>query len=473
MAIHPLLEDRGFTLFHAAQIAEKAQWAAQTLSSYERADVLKIAEAVANAAHKNARRFAEMTVRETGYGNIDDAALKNEACSKGIFARYRAEDFTGIRLIPEAKAVEIAKPLGVVFAMLPATSPVAALFHATKLCLLTRNALIVSPQPAAIKSSVEAARFLAKVAEDAGAPDGTVQLIESPSLAINESLMKSDRVDLSIMLEASEAGPVYVDESANLARAARAIVDAKSFDNGIGFTSEAAIIAHAAIADRLREELARNGAHICSDAERDKLESLLFPLAKFDANWIGKPASVIAAKAGFKVPSRTRLLVAPLMRVGDDYPLSREKPCPVIGFYVAANRDSAISACRAMLRGPGGGDCAAIHSEDAAMILRFGSEMNATCISVNASMVPTSSGLATHLPLFGLSPDKLVRHVTMAWSADASVKLPSLAGIGLPRPAVIGRPPHGEIDYDFGNPPPGTAKQVGKTAGKSRGKLRA
>ncbi|MBL8895380.1 MAG: aldehyde dehydrogenase family protein, partial [Rhizobiales bacterium] len=405
-------------------------------------------------------------------GNIDDKALKNEACSKGIFARYRAEDFTGIRLIPEIKTVEIAKPMGVVYAALPATSPVAALFHATIVCLLTRNALIVSPHPAAIKSSVDVARFLAKVAEDAGAPDGTIQIIESPSSAITESLMKSDRVDLNIMLEGSETGPVYVDESANLARAARAVAEAKSFDNGVGFASESAIIAHAAIADRLREELAKNGCHICSDAECDKLESLLFPLAKFDANWIGKPASAISAKAGFKVPSRTRLLVVPLTRVGDDYPLSREKPCPVTGFYVAANRDSAMSACRAMVRGSGGGDCATIHSEDAAMILRFGSEMNVTRISVNASMVPISSGFATQLPPFDLSPDKLVRHVTIAWSADASVKMPSLAGISLPRPAVIGRPPHGEIDYDFGNPPPGAVKRAAKPTGKSRGKLR-
>ena len=120
MALHPLLEDRGFTSFHAAQMAEKARWAAQAFSTYERADTFKIAEAVANAAHKNARRYAEMTVRETGYGIADHKTLKNEACSKGILARYRGEDFTGVRLLAEAKIVEIAKPVGVVFVTLPA-----------------------------------------------------------------------------------------------------------------------------------------------------------------------------------------------------------------------------------------------------------------------------------------------------------------------------------------------------------------
>jgi acetaldehyde dehydrogenase / alcohol dehydrogenase len=119
MALHPLLEDRGFTPFHAAQMAEKARWAMRAFSTYDRAEVLKIAEAVTNAAHKNARRFAEMETRETGYGIADHKTLKNEACSKGILTRYRGEDFTGVRLVPEAKIVEIAKPVGVVFATLP------------------------------------------------------------------------------------------------------------------------------------------------------------------------------------------------------------------------------------------------------------------------------------------------------------------------------------------------------------------
>ena len=409
MAIHPLLEDRGFTSFHAAQMAEKARWAAQAFSTYERADVLRIADAVASAAHKSARRYAEMAVRETGYGIADHTALTNEACSKGILARYRGEDFTGVRLLAEAKMVEIAKPVGVVFATLPAANPIAAFYCATIFCLLTRNAVIFSPHPTAKKSTVDAARFLAKAAEDAGAPDGTIQVIDAPSAAISEALAKSVGVGLAISLNGDGNVPVYVDESANVARAARTIAESKAFDNGISFANKSAIVAHAAIADRLREELAQNGCHVCSEAESGKLESVLFPLAKFDPNWTGKSAVAIAAKAGIKVPSRTRMLVVPLDRVGDDYPLSREKPCPVLGFYIAANRDSAMNACRAMIRGAGGGNCAAIHSEDAAMILRFGVEMDVARVFVNGG---------TNLAPFDIAPDHLLRRVTLAWSKE-------------------------------------------------------
>ncbi|MBL8907620.1 MAG: hypothetical protein JNM20_13175, partial [Rhizobiales bacterium] len=187
--------------------------------------------------------------------------------------------------------------------------------------------------------------------------------------------------------------------------------------------------------------------------------------------WMGKSAVAIAAKAGFKVPARTRVLVVPLERVGDDYPLSREKPCPVLGLYGAASRDSAMSACRAMIRGAGGGTCAAIHAEDAAMILRFGVELNVARIFVNAGTSANASGLPTHLAPFEITPDRLVRHVAMAWSRDPAARLPSFAGVDLPRPPAIGRPPRGEIDYDFGNPPPGAHGP--KTAGKSKARNRA
>jgi hypothetical protein len=176
---------------------------------------------------------------------------------------------------------------------------------------------------------------------------------------------------------------------------------------------------------------------------------------------------VIAARAGIKVPSKTRVLVVPLDRVGDDYPLSREKPCPVLGFYIAANRDSAMSACRSMIRGAGGGRCAVLHAEDAAIILRFGAEMGVGRVFVNAGGTPNG----THLAPFDVTPDRLVRHVAMAWSKDAAARLPSFAGVKPPKAAIIGRPPHGEIDYDFGNPPPPAQNQ--RPHGRSRTKTRA
>src|SRR6186713_2126238 len=125
MAIHPVLEDKGFTPFHAAQMVEKARWAAQAFSTYGRAETLQIAEAIAKAGFSAADRYAKWAVEETGFGIAAHKVIKNEACSQGIFERYRNRNLTGIRVNQAEKIVEIPRAAGVVFALTPSTNPIA------------------------------------------------------------------------------------------------------------------------------------------------------------------------------------------------------------------------------------------------------------------------------------------------------------------------------------------------------------
>ena len=501
MAIHPLLEDRGFTGFHARQMVEKARWAAEAFSGYRRPEVLRIAKAVGEAGYAQAQRYAQWAVEETGFGVVEHKVIKNQACSRGLFELYQDQDFTGIKTDAERKILEIARPAGVVFALTPSTNPVATVFYKIMLCLLTRNAIIISPHPMAKACCADAAKLMAKAAEAAGAPDGVIQVIEEPSLPIVETVMKSDRIDVilatggtPVVRAAYSSGnpaigvgpgnvPAYVDETADVARAAKAIAESKAFDNGILCTNESAIIAHGAIAPALEPELKRHGCHILSDAERDQLEKALFPDGKFNIALIGKSAELIAQKAGFRVPPRTKVLVAPLERIGDDYPLSREKLCPVLGLYVAATRDAAMIACRAMTRRSGGGHSASIHARDPQVILRYGEEMNVLRIAVNVGNSLGASGFETHLAptmtigtgYFGRSsvsenvgPQHLVQWVKMAWNSDGAIQMPSFSAVDRLEKPRIGMPPTGEIDYDFGNHPPGVASaDVSRTADAS------
>jgi acetaldehyde dehydrogenase/alcohol dehydrogenase len=488
MAIHPLLEDRGFTAFHARQMVEKARWAAEAFSSYGREEILRIAKAAGEAGYAQAQRYAQWAVEETGFGVAEHKVIKNQACSRGLYELYRDQDFTGVRLDPERKILEIARPAGVVFALTPSTNPVATVFYKIMLCLLTRNAIIISPHPMAKACCSDAAKLMAKAAEAAGAPDGVIQVIDEPSLPIVETVMKSDRIDVilatggvPVVRAAYSSGnpaigvgpgnvPAYVDETADVAQAAKAIAESKAFDNGILCTNESAIIAHGAISAALEQELKRNGCHILSDEERDQLERALFPDGKFNIALIGKSAEFIAGKAGFRVPARTKVLVAPLARIGDDYPLSREKLCPVLGLYVAATRDAAMIACRAMTRRAGGGHSAAIHARDPEIILRYGEEMNVLRISVNVGNSLGASGFETHLAptmtigtgYFGRSsvsenvgPQHLVQWVKMAWNKESAIEMPSFAAAEPRQKLGIGVRAEGGIDYDFGNHPPG------------------
>jgi acyl-CoA reductase-like NAD-dependent aldehyde dehydrogenase len=464
----------------AAQMVEKARWAAAAFSTYPRDEVLAIAKAAAEAGAAASRRYADWAVQETGFGNADDKEIKNRLCSTGLFEHYRHESFTDFRVDAERKIVEIPKPAGVIFALTPSTNPVCSVFYKVILALLTRNAVVISPHPAARACCADAARLIAMAAENAGAPDGVIQVIDEPSLPIIDAIMRSDRIDLilatggSPMVRAAYSSgnpaigvgpgnnPAYVDESADVAAAAKFIAESKAFDNSILCTNESGIVAHASIADRLVGELKRNQCHILSDEERDRLTEHLFPDGKFNVSLLGKPAETIAEAAGIRVARGTRVLVAPLERIGDDYPMSREKLCPVLGFYVAPSRDAALVACRAMARRHGAGHSAAIHATDPEIILRFGAEMNVLRIVVNAGCSTGAAGFDTFLAptmtigtgYFGRSsvsenvgPQHLVQWTRVAYEKTAPFD--SFSGIALPAPSARPRLPRGGIDYSF------------------------
>lgn len=463
-----------------AQMVEKARWAAASFSTYRREEVLAIARAAAEAGAKAARRYAEWAVEETGFGNPDHKEIKNRLCSTGLFEHYRDRNFTDFRIDPDRKMVEIPKPAGVIFALTPSTNPVSSVFYKAIIALLTRNAVVFSPHPYAKACCTDAARLIAAAAEGAGAPDGIIQAIDEPSLPLIETVMKSDRINLILatggtpMVRAAYGSgnpaigvgpgnnPAYVDETANVAQAAKLIADSKAFDNSILCTNESSVIAHAAVASKLATELQRQGCHMLSGEERDQLQERLFPDGKFNVSLLGRSAEKIAESVGIKAPRGTRVLLAPLARIGDDYPLSREKLCPVLGFYEASSREAALTACRAMVRSQGAGHSAAIHATDPAVILKFGAALEVLRVVVNAGCSTGAAGFGTFLPptmtigtgYFGRSsvgenigPEHLVQWTRIAYAEEAPFA--TFEGLTLPGPATRPRPPGGNIDYSF------------------------
>ncbi len=152
-----------------------------------RTAVSRIVEAVAEAGHADAERFAAAAVAETEMGVVEDKVTKNRACSRGIVEFYRGQDFVTPRIDTARKIVEIPRPAGVVLALTPTTNPVATVYFKVILALMTRNAVVVAPHPRARQCSADAARMLAEAAVAAGAPDGIVQVIDEPSHPVGRS----------------------------------------------------------------------------------------------------------------------------------------------------------------------------------------------------------------------------------------------------------------------------------------------
>ena len=401
--------------YRARQMLARAHWAAGAFAGYDQASVLRIAEAVATAAHAQASKYAEWAVRETGFGVAEHKTIKNEACSLGVFERYQHEDFVSPRVDAAAKIVSLPRPAGVILALTPSTNPVCSVFFKVILALLTRNAIVISPHPMAKDCCGDAARLLAETATRAGAPDGVISVVEDVTVPLIEAPMADPVTSVivatggtAVVRAAHRSGnpalgvgpgnvPVLVDATAGLAAAAQLITESKAFDNSVLCTNESVLIIEDSVAGKLLREMQRQQAVLLDEPGRDKLRDYLFPDGRLNGEAIGKDAAWIAARAGLRVPPRTRVLLAPFDLVLPEEPFAREKLCPVLGVVQAGSAAAGIEAARAVIRIGGAGHSAAIHSQDPRVIMRFAERVPVLRVAVNAGNSKGSSGLDTNL----------------------------------------------------------------------------
>ena len=99
---------------------------------------------------------------------------------------------------------KIAEPIGLVAAVIPTTNPTSTAIFKTLICLKTRNAIIISPHPAAKASTIAAAKVVLDAAVKAGAPEGIIGWIDAPSLELTNTVMR----DADIILATGGPGMV-------------------------------------------------------------------------------------------------------------------------------------------------------------------------------------------------------------------------------------------------------------------------
>jgi acetaldehyde dehydrogenase (acetylating) len=200
--------------------------------------------------------------------------------------------------------------------------------------------------------------------------------------------------------------PVYVDRSADVPAAARAIVSSKAFDCSVICATEQSVVADAPIAEQLREQMRRNGAHWVDAEQKRALERVLFTSSgAMDPTAVGKTPQQLATLAGITVPASARVLVADLQAVGRVEPLSGEKLTTVLGFYVADGWRAGCERCIELLRFGGDGHSLVIHATDDDVILAFGIEKPAFRILVNTWGTLGAIGATTGvMPSMTLAP---------------------------------------------------------------------
>ena len=144
------------------------------------------------AANKARIPLAKMAVEETGMGVVEDKVIKNHYAAEYTYNYYKYTKTCGVIEEDTSYGIKkVAEPMGVIGAVIPTTNPTSTAIYKTLLALKTRNAIIISPHPRAARCTIAAAKIVLEAAVKAGAPEGIIAWIESPTLELSNQLMQS------------------------------------------------------------------------------------------------------------------------------------------------------------------------------------------------------------------------------------------------------------------------------------------
>jgi acetaldehyde dehydrogenase (acetylating) len=456
----------------AREGVRRARAAFEAFRRFDQAAVDRVTHAVVEAGFAAAAPLARLAVEETGIGRVESKIEKNRFATRGVWRAIRGLRTTGILREDSSRGLlEVADPFGVVAAVIPTTNPTSTALFKAIICLKSRNAMVASPHPRAVRCVAESIRIAEAAACAAGAPPGLLACMTHVSIEGTQALMKDRGVDLilatggsALVRQAYSSGkpafgvgpgnvPVYVDRSADVAHAARCLVESQTFDNSVLCTSEQSVVCDRPVADRLRGELRERGAHICTPGETARLEALFRREAVTPAGIVGVDAHRVAAAAGFEVPAGTTLLLAPTDRVGREHPLSREKLCPVLAFFEVEGSEEGCRLCIELLNVGGRGHTLGIHAEDEAVVRAFALEKPVNRIVVNSPTAQGGIGATTALfPSLTLGCGSFGGNITS--DNIGPQHLLNVKRVGWVRPEW--RAGHGEEHYDELPPlPPG------------------
>lgn len=399
----------------------KMRKAQKIFASFTQEQVDKIFFEAAMAANKARISLAGFAARETGMGVVEDKVIKNHYAAEYIYNYYRNAKTCGIIRTDAAHGLrEVAEPLGVVGAIIPTTNPTSTAIYKILLCLKTRNAIIISPHPRAKSCTAETARLMHEAAVRAGAPEGIIDCIEEPTIALSNELMKSVDVILATggpgMIKAAYSSgkpaigvgagntPVIMDDTCDIKNAVYSVIHSKTFDNGMICASEQAVIALKPIYKAVRDEFAARGCHILDAKQRDALGKIILTEAgTVNAKIVGQPAHKIAELAGFSVPESIKILIAEVESVEPAEPFAHEKLSPVLALYKANDFGDALAKAERLIADGGYGHTAALHIDvsQSEKLAAYYDRMKTCRILVNT---PASHGALGDLYNFKLRP---------------------------------------------------------------------
>ncbi|MGH9914266.1 MAG: aldehyde dehydrogenase family protein, partial [Pyrinomonadaceae bacterium] len=308
----------------ARDAVEAAHRAFKILATFDQAKVDRICSAMAQAALRDALRLGTMATEETGYGIPADKAEKNRFAAEDVWNYFRNLRTVGV--ISDTKdIIEIVSPRGVVAGIIPSTNPTSTAIFKCLIAIKSRNAIVLSPHPSAVKCITETARVMRDAAVKEGLPAEAIACLTTTTIEGTESLMKHKLTavilatgGIGLVRAAYSSGkpafgvgpgnvPVFVERTAAVQKAVADILTGKCFDNGTICASEQAVVVDAPIAMAVRSEFEAQGAKFLTASEADKLAKIVMtPQRTLNPAIVGKSVDVIAKMADLNIAAGTR-----------------------------------------------------------------------------------------------------------------------------------------------------------------------
>lgn len=399
------------------QLMQKAKVAQRSLAEKSQQEVDILVQKMAQTAEKNAEYLAKLANEETGFGNVPDKIRKNQFAAHTVHEHIKNMKTVGEISYDAEKGLRVyAVPKGVIAGIIPSTNPTSTAIFKALISVKSGNAVVLSPHPSAKNCICETVRLLRQSLSDNGADENLVSCISMPSLEATNELMRHRDTAMILatgggaMVRAAYSsgnpaigvgagnGPAFIERTADVKRAARDIIESKTFDNGTICASEQSVICETCMEKAVQTALESEGGYFLDESQKEKLgKFILRPNGTMNPQIVGKTAQEIARLSGIIVPDSAKVLIARESGVGRDKPYSSEKLAPILAFYVEENHEAVCELCVQILQHEGAGHTFSMHSKDEGKIEYFARRVPVSRFLVNTASALGGIGATTNL----------------------------------------------------------------------------
>ena len=390
-------------IFHDANEAVAAAHEAfELLSQSSRENRKKAIDQIRRIATDQAVELGTMEMNETKVGKLEHKIGKLQALGEkapGV-EFMRSEVYSG----DHGLAVIEHAPFGVIGAITPVTHSLPTIAGNAVNMIAGGNTVVVNPHPSGKKIAAEGVRRFNEAIHAEIGIDNLICVVAEPTLESADAIFNHRDVKMicvtggpAVARAALKAGkravvagpgnpPVVVDETADLEKAARCIIEGASYDNNLLCIAEKEVFVVESVFDQLMSAMERVGGAVrLNAAEVAQLTSVAIVQVGDDNHdapakeFLGKDAAVLAKGIGKSVPADTQLLFGET----DEFNpfVSVEQMMPFVPFVRCRNVDEAIA--KAQQYEHGFRHTSIIHSNDVRNMTRMGRIMDTTLFAKN------------------------------------------------------------------------------------------